>query len=89
MSINAMTIARMSVDAYEAAMYASQGDYDGRVRPWRELIRGVSQGKQQGITQTVLDFLVELQAVGLLDGSAAMWLMAAFHDEAMAEMGDG
>lgn len=32
MSINAIAIARMSVDAHEAAMYASQGDGRNRGR---------------------------------------------------------
>lgn len=80
-----MKIATLATDAQVAAQTLVGEKYAATVAPWRELLRGLAEAHNISRTDAMVTLLTDLQGVGLLDGAAAMWILAAFSDEALGE----
>jgi len=80
--VTALELTNMCMDAKEAAVALFGDSYTERVKPWRELLSAVSASAGWHLHETVLGMLSDLDDGGELNSGAAMWLLAAFADEA-------
>lgn len=80
--VSAIELTNMCMDAKEAAAAMYGETYAERVKPWRELLSAVSVSAGWQLPETVLGMLSDLDEGCELNSGAAMWLLAAFADEA-------
>lgn len=71
-------IARLILSGRDAA--AAERDYHARVAPWVELLKGIGERHRIEPHAIGLNLAKQLHGVGLLDGAAAMWLLAALYE---------